>query len=76
MAAANNIVDFETLLEQVNDDYFNLGTREVDSEDENSDWTSACGNDRDLELDFAEESESTSEMVVTIIKKSIQSHSQ
>lgn len=70
MAAANNIVDFETLLEQVNDDYFNLGTREVDSEDENSDWTSACGNDRDLELDFAEEeSESTSEVVVTIIKK-------
>ena len=55
MADSGKIVDFESLLDEVTGEYFDLTERADDSDNEDSDWTSACANDRNIELDFSDE---------------------
>lgn len=57
MAAPASFVHFDALLAEVENDYFNLNSRDYDSEDDNSDWTSACAEDRavDIELEADED---------------------
>ena len=41
MADKGNFIELDELLNSVEEDYFDVESRETDSEDENSDWTSA-----------------------------------
>lgn len=42
MATGGKLCDYAQLINQVNDDYFNLNDRDFDSDDDTSDWASAC----------------------------------
>jgi hypothetical protein len=55
MADKGNFIELDELLNSVEEDYFDVESRETDSEDENSDWTSDLAwDERQIELDFSD----------------------